>query len=216
MRYLILLALLLCLPVRGEAWQVVGASGASGPFLYDSLYEESPVSLSSHAADIGGVGWVVVGTIVVSTNGLAGAAGQSLVYHTNVTPPTANYTVRVKGTLGAYVNWDRRFGPAVRVTTSKDGYVALLERTGTFSIKKIVAGQESISFPAASVSVDGTTEYTVELTVSGATLTARLFNGTTQIGRTLTETDSTYETAGFAGIYIGRAEPRITDFEAMP
>ena len=30
MRYLILIALLMCLPVRGEAWQVVGGVASSG------------------------------------------------------------------------------------------------------------------------------------------------------------------------------------------
>ena len=35
MRYVILLAMLLCLPVRGEAWQVVGAGSSSGPVYTD-------------------------------------------------------------------------------------------------------------------------------------------------------------------------------------
>ena len=47
MRYLILLALLLCLPVRGEAWQVVGVGGGSLTFTPTSTRDFEDATLSA-------------------------------------------------------------------------------------------------------------------------------------------------------------------------
>ena len=66
MRYLILLALLLCLPVRGEAWQVVGGGASGGgtvTVLDDYLYEESTTSIANHTPAPGpGGDWTTIGS----------------------------------------------------------------------------------------------------------------------------------------------------------
>ena len=70
MRYVILIAMLLCLPVRGEAWQVVGGGGdqpcddgilANGCFDDDDLSGWTPYTTSGFSA--------ANGTATVSNNG---------------------------------------------------------------------------------------------------------------------------------------------------
>ena len=222
MRYAILLALLLCLPVRGEAWQLVGVV-ASGSFLLDEFDESSATVLTSHAPEIGGSWseWTWSSTTTVGAGiGTVSADGTTWFYNA-ATPPSADYTVTVKGKIPS-TSWDRSFGAVARMDANKNGYAARLEGGGALKIMRKVTTDNfsdwwttEIGTPGAVSGFSTSTVYTIAFTVEGSELTARCYDGAT-LKATATATDSTHTGAGYAGFFMaGSTSTEVYSIEAQ-
>ena len=187
---------------------MVGA-GASGSFLIDEFNESSATALISHTPDVGGSWgqWESGATTTVGAGtGKVTAEGTTWFYNA-ATPPSADYTVIVKGKISEN-NWTRSFGAAARMDANKNGYAARLEGGGALKImRKVTADSSSnwwtteIGTPGAVSGFSTSTVYTIAFTVEGSELTARCYDGAT-LKATATATDSTHTGAGYAGFFM--------------
>lgn len=230
MRYMILIALLLCLPVRGEAWQVVGGGAATtsgGPFLVDTFTEASTNTLlSAHAPEIGGT-WASNGdataTIDYTTGKLYTPTNGAVLYGLNsVTPTSDDYTVTVSvARTGTATHGAGAFARASYDGNGIDGYCARYVRgaSQSFALVRFDNGAlttlSSFDLTANSAEIATGSYRRITLTVAGSTITGKLFGADgVSIVSELTATDTTYPDAGSAGVYIYDDSIRIDSIEA--
>lgn len=218
MRYLILLALMLCLPVRGEAWQVVGG-GDANVFLRDTFTESiQNVDISSHLPEVGGA-WSKLGIVanqlfyVYTTGALANSSTGGDIALNSADPPGSDYTVTVVGTPGSSLN-DRGFGPCVRVQTDKSAYCAFVTGIGRFQIARYAAGETNPYGTEALAEAyytlpDTSAYYTVSISISGSSISATIED----LG-TISASNSTISAAGKAGVVIRRSASIVSSIEA--
>ena len=216
MRYAILIALLMCLPVRGEAWQVVGgAVAASGPFLSDTFTESNNTAITSHTPEVGGA-WAydtALGGSVMLVNQSGDyvkltEATATFAYNSE-TPPSDDYTVTIECQTTA-VSWTAAMGACARMTTTGGGYCARFEPNATTSKLAVIEKNSNAAFNDTKIGTDtvftsaNNTAYKLSLTVLGTSLTAQLrLNSDNSLVAEKVVTDDTYTDAGKAGFFIG-------------
>ena len=201
---------------------MVGEEVASGSFLLDEFDESSATALISHTPEVGGSwGQWESGspTTVGAGTGKVTAEGTTWFYNA-ATPPSADYTVIVKGKISGN-NWDKAFGAAARMDANRNGYAARLEGGGTFKIMRKTTADNPASWWVTEIGTVGlvsefseSTVYTVSITVSGTSITATCHDGET-LKATATATDATYSAAGKAGLFMtGASVTEVHSIEA--
>ena len=221
MRYVILLALLLCLPVRGEAWQVVG--GGEPALFYSDGFTGTDDTLLSDGTNVfegvGGTYDVPGGTVYlkIASNSLMSADSTATyrIFRNIAAPPSADYSVTVSGKISG-TNAADAISACARLDSSFNGYCAVVTGpTGVLLIAKangvsftiLETGSETTGFSAS-------TEYDIKLSVSGSDLAAQvILNGT--VVNTLSASDSTYTAAGSPGGAVRKTVAYINYIEAM-
>lgn len=229
MRYVILIALLLCLPVRGEAWQVLGGGAATsgGPFLVDTFTEASANTLlSAHAPEIGGA-WASNGDATATIDYTTGELytptnGGDLRGLNSITPPSADYAVTVVAARsGTATHGAGAFARASYDGNGTDGYCARYMRgpLQSFSLVRfdndVITALSSFDLTANSAEIATGSYRRITLTVVGDTITGTLYgaDGVSVVSE-LTATDATYPDAGRAGVYMFDDSIRIDSIEA--
>lgn len=212
MRYAILIAMLMCLPVRGEAWQVVGGGGKD--LIFDSFSEQADTPLTSHSPEIGSA-WVfdtVIGgsaTGVTTTGTARNTTSTASFAYNSLSLPSANYSMSARviySNTGGYADTG---GPCIRMTGEGGGYCTRVDpNNGRFYIFKKASGDSSwevtsLGYVNSGITIATETEYILKLSGAGSTITATLSDDSGTILSTNTRTDSTYGDAGHAGFYIG-------------
>ena len=197
MRYAILLAmLLLCLPVRGEAWQVVGGAvpAADVTILDDTLYEASVVALTSHTVSPGpGGSWGMVtsGSFSVSTGGAYPSAEGDLVARnavsTSLSTPFSAFVTATAPTSGTGV------GVGVFKSSASDGYLVVLDGTGNVKFFKLISGAFTQIGTAITASPwDAGIEYDIKITHSGGAWGLEVKTGDTVVASRSSISDSSH------------------------
>ena len=232
MRYVILLALLLCLPVRGEAWQVVGGEGVAEEnpaFLLDTFTASTDTVLSSHPPETGGT-WVAdtatgassYGTVYADIDAVKLSVGSGAVWYNTGTPPSADYTVTAQmvfPTVGSYVH---ATGVCVRMDGAGKGICARYEPGSNGKLKTFLldagtygwVGRYPNEVIPSVATVAGET-YTLSLSIAGTAYTATLKDSSLQTIATRSSSTSWVTAAGYAGFVIGDTTTSyITTIEA--
>ena len=217
MRYAILLAMLMCLPVRGEAWQVVGggAAGGAASAFYDSFTESSNVLLANHTPESGGT-WIAdtatgaasYGTVYSATGDVKLETATASIWYNTATPASDNYTVTSTFNLASMGSYLSAVGPCLRMDGKGSGYCARYEgnTSGRLYLQRLSpsGGWTGTSLGYAVPSeVFSPSQYTISIGVSGNNLTATLKNSSGATIATRTATDSNITSAGHPGFIIG-------------
>ena len=211
MRYLILVAFLLCLPVRGEAWQVLGEKG--GPFLSDTFTDVATTLITDHTPEIGGV-WTTNNSYVkILTDDAVGLDPNSLTLSfaiNSASPPSADYSVTGEGEVRS-TNTDRVLGICGRMTSTNSGYCAEL-RSGaggsplTLRVVKVVSGVKTdLSTIPLTRNHLINLYYKLRITMAGSSITASELTDNVSV----TVDDSTYTASGSAGMHFRGGGPRF-------
>ena len=203
MRYLILIALLLCLPVRGEAWQVVGG-GDKKTSVSDSFdYTSGQTLVNANPDDWGDI--TDIASITVSTlNGIRGPgkvlSGAKWVGDT--------FNADQKACLK--VQYDASYiGVAVRIQPSVHSLYRFGSSGGaTTSVAKDISGVETVLATYGDV-VSGDT---ICLSAQGTILTPYI-NGAPQA--TVDVSGSDFLSSGQPGVFFYSPDPFGDDFTAV-
>jgi len=195
----------------------VTPGGISGPtdFATDLFAGTNGTDLNAHTADLGG-SWTRQ-----TTNGAFKLDGSGRVYCSHndggpldcytigATPPSADYTVR--GTFHAVDSNSYRFGLVSRFVDNAHYYCVEFSN-GVFALEKNNSGLSIIGTPTTfSFNLFSTNDAVVDLIIAGTALTVKI-NGVTRI----TATDSSYASAGHAGLYTsGSATTQTTGVHLM-
>jgi hypothetical protein len=181
----------------------------------DSFIGAAATPLSSHTDDQGH-SWIQVfsGTwsptlTLTGANSLTTASFTTpSVYYVNFSPSSANYTVSVPCTIGSgwCIAWARINAPS---SSNLAGYACLFgNSTGISGIYLYsVAGAASFTQIGTTNTTAITGNHTVGIKTNGSTITCQL-DGADLTGAT--GSDSTYSTAGFAGIGLYNASGAST------
>ena len=185
MRYVILIALLLCLPVRGEAWQVVGEVVGDGapsaiPVAFDTFTVSALTDLEDHLAD-SGHSWIklsvgVVGIEIQSADdalSYSSGAVAAARYRLSYTPADANYST--EATYSVLSLSGSTIGLAARLDSSADTYYMcrILPETQKVQIIKTVSSATTfLGESSATISVG--VDYVLKFSVSGTSLKCSL------------------------------------------
>ena len=212
MRYAILLAMLLCLPVRGEAWQVMG--GGDKNLIFDSFSEQANTPLTSHSPEIGSA-WVFDTSIggsaigVTTTGGAKNTTPTASFTYNSLSLPSSDYSMSARVIYGSIGGYSDTGGPCIRMTGEGGGYCTRVDPNNSrLYIFKKASGNSSwdltsLGYVNSGVTIALGTEYILKLSGVGSTITATISDGSGTILSTNTKTDSTYGDAGHAGFYIG-------------
>lgn len=209
---LTLAMLLMCLPARGEAWQVVG--GGDKSLIFDSFSEQAVTPLASHSPEIGSA-WVfdtaIGGSAVeVTTTGAAKNTAATASFAYNTLPLSSpNYSMSARVIYLSTGGYSDTGGPCIRMTGEGGGYCTRVDpNNGRLYIFKKASGNSSwdltsLGYINSGVTIATLTEYVLKLSGVGSTITATISDDAGTILSTNTKTDSTYGDAGHAGFYIG-------------
>lgn len=208
MRYAILIAMLLCLPVCGEAWQVVGGAAATSgaPFLSDTFTDVAATLIPAHTPEIGGA-WTTNNSFVkILTGGAVGLDPNSLSLSfaiNSASPPSADYSVTGEGILNS-INTDRNLGVCGRMASTNSGYCAyVIAGTAgtplTLRIAKVVSGTKTdLDTVSLTRNHFSSLLYKLRITMDGSSITASELIDNVSV----TVADSTYTASGSAGMHF--------------
>ena len=160
--------------------------------------------LSAHTPDTGGT-WVVDpsvnGDAVISSNQrLRQNSSAKSIWTINVNPPSPNYYVQADLYAYTLIPNEQATGVFARYQGSGNGYAAYyaIGPPNTWYIAKISGGSITPIGTNTSQTISILTPYTIQLSLLGSQLTLTV-NGVT----VAQATDTTYSTAGLAGVFFG-------------
>lgn len=190
------------------SWQRMGGAILDAPSSgtwpeTDTFTDSAGTSLSSHVPDTGGA-WVLdsalPGNAVITVNQrLRQDDATGCVWTVDVVPPTPHYTVSCRIYAYSLLNFEFGTGVAARWQGSGNGYVAYYNaKVKTWNLGVVVNGVITQIGDPYSQTISLGTNYVLALSVNGTGISLSV-DGVTLISGT----DSTYTTAGFAGIYFG-------------
>ena len=205
-RYLILIALLMCLPVRVEAWQVVGGGTEGGTEV--RISDLFTVDTSANYTKVRGTGTLAIVTTPDSYAHVSTTYQGRNIWRHNTTLGSADQHI-----WGTIDNAAESGGLAFRINpTNQTCYVAYFTSAGALCIRgfDLAAGAWGTTVLAS-----GTTYTTgprlVDITITGTAIVAKV-DGATAISSTSSE----FATGDYAGILIYRDsdDAKIYDFGA--
>ena len=231
MRYLILIALLLCLPVRGEAWQVVGGGASGGgtvTVLDDDLYETSATSIANHTPAPGpGGDWT---TIASDTNYIQVDSGSKA---KPVSTVTAAFAVSASSpfTLGDVIATGRAntaassrnfsaclwSNSAFSSISGVDGYCGYIDGVGSLVLNRVADGISTLlatGGPCTGFSISN--EYDLILTASSDNYySVTLKSGETTVCSVSPTQDATLPGAKYPGMAIRHNYAWVSDIKGV-
>ena len=190
-------------------WRAGAVVVAPTYIVNDTFTSASSVLLSAHSPDTGGA-WTTSDSMTVGADtGVVSvtAPNGTGVGAVNATiPSSANYTVGIVGRLVTASGSSNRIQVMGRRTTNYLTYSVSLDYTGAVVLSGATQLGSTYTIPGFSLSTD----YTLELVMSGTSISAKV-NGATVIGPI---TDSTYTVIGNASFNLlgVTVSPIITQF----
>ena len=178
----------------------------------DTFTDTAGTDLSAHTPDTGGT-WVVDpsvnGDAVISSNQrLRQNSSAKSIWTINVNPPSPNYYVQADLYAYTLIPNEQATGVFARYQGSGNGYAAYyaIGPPNTWYIAKISGGSITPIGTNTSQTISILTPYTIQLSLLGSQLTLTV-NGVT----VAQATDTTYSTAGLAGVFFGGVVTVPTD-----
>ena len=231
MRYVILLAMLLCLPVRGEAWQVVGGGASGGgtiTVLDDDLYETSTTSIANHTPAPGpGGDWT---TTALDTNYIqVGSESKArAVYNTttafavSASSPFTLGGVTATGRAGTAIS-SRNFSACLfsnsvfSSISDVDGYCGYIDGLGSLVLKRFVDGLATgIATGGECTGFSLADEYDLILTASSDNYySVTLKSGETTVCSVSPTQDTTFTGAKYPGMAINHNYAWVSDIKGF-